>query len=83
MINPDRQVQNNSSNSSNNSSGCFIATATAGDYDHPSVLQLRYIRDNFLNNYALGRFFIQFYYKNSPPIADYIRTRPRIKKNIV
>ena len=79
-FNPDVHVQNVSSNSNNSSSGCFIATASAGNYDHPSVLQLRFFRDNFLNNFFIGRMFMKFYYKTSPPIADYISSRPIIKK---
>lgn len=61
------------------SSGCFIATATTGDYNHPTVVQLRNFRDNTLENYVLGRKFIQFYYRNSPPIADYISQRQLLK----
>ena len=78
-IDPNAQVIQNTPQSS---SGCFIATAAAGDYNHPSVLQLRYFRDDFLNNYVIGRLFIQFYYRNSPPIADYISSRPIIKKMV-
>jgi len=62
------------------SSGCFIATATTGDYNHPTVMQLRIFRDNTLENYNLGRKFIQFYYKNSPPIANYISEKKVLKK---
>lgn len=64
------------------SSGCFIATATTGDYNHPTVMQLRIFRDNTLENYNLGRKFIQFYYRNSPPIADYISQKNLLKKII-
>lgn len=64
------------------SSGCFIATATTGDYNHPTVMQLRLFRDKTLENYNLGRKFIQFYYRNSPPIADYISQKNLLKKII-
>ena len=64
------------------SSGCFIATATTGDYNHPTVMQLRLFRDNTLENYNWGREFIQFYYRNSPPIADYISQKKLLKKII-
>ena len=30
-------------------SGCFVATAVYGNYDHPVVLDLRYFRDHFLD----------------------------------
>jgi len=52
---------------------CFIATATLGDYDHPDVKILRQFRDNKLMPRKLGRIFVNFYYKNSPPLADLIR----------
>lgn len=64
------------------SSGCFIATATTGDYNHPTVMQLRLFRDNTLESYNLGRKFIQFYYRNSPPIANYISEKRVLKKLI-
>lgn len=81
QISPGSQVQNNSPQV-NNSRGCFIATAAAGDYNHPTVLQLRHFRDNTLINSSLGRRFVKFYYKNSPSIADYIRTKKVLKKAI-
>jgi tetratricopeptide (TPR) repeat protein len=81
QISPGFQVQSNSPQV-NNSSGCFIATAAAGDYNHPTVLQLRHFRDNTLINNSLGRRFIKSYYKNSPSIADYIRTKKVLKKAI-
>lgn len=62
------------------SSGCFIATATTGDYNHPTVMQLRLFRDNTLESYIWGRSFIQFYYRNSPPIADYISQKKTLKR---
>ena len=62
------------------SSGCFIATATTGDYNHPTVMQLRLFRDNTLETYNWGRAFIKFYYRNSPPIADYISQKTILKK---
>ena len=49
--------------------GCFIATAVYGSYNAPEVIILRKFRDNFLLNYFMGRIFITFYYKISPPIA--------------
>lgn len=52
--------------SGGSSGGCYIATMVYGDYDHPQVMVLRDFRDNFLQKYALGRSFINFYYKHSP-----------------
>jgi hypothetical protein len=59
-----------SSGSSN--SGCFIATAAYGSYLDPHVKVLRNFRDEVLLQNRLGTAFVKFYYKHSPPIADYI-----------
>lgn len=56
--------------------GCFIATAVYGDYEHPKVLVLREFRDRKLKNSFIGLAFIKTYYKISPPLAAYVRTRP-------
>jgi len=77
-LDPNYKVITNSPQSS--TSGCFIATATTGDYNHPTVIQLRTFRDNILESYIWGRRFIQFYYKNSPPIANYISNKKIIKR---
>jgi len=52
--------------------GCFIATAAYGSYLDPHVMVLRHFRDNVLLQSDLGTAFVKFYYKHSPPIADYI-----------
>ena len=48
------------------SGGCYIATMAYGDYDHPSVMELRGFRDTYLKKSSLGRSFIEIYYKYSP-----------------
>jgi len=55
------------------SGGCFIATATYGDYDHPDVIRLRKFRDNYLAKKSLGRQFIKTYYSYSPYAANIIK----------
>ena len=66
--------------------GCYIATYVYGDYDSPEVLALRLFRDNFLSQYALGRYFIKEYYIISPKlIAKYSENKSfrRISKMLV
>ena len=47
-------------------SGCFIATATMGDINHPTVLHLKEFRDIFLLKRAWGVSFIRYYYHYGP-----------------
>lgn len=76
-INPNAEVPASPSGSN---SGCFIATAAAGDINHPSVIQLRYFRDSYLMRYSFGQKFIAKYYKHSPPIANKIRDNGFLKR---
>ena len=59
-------------------SGCFIATAVYGSYDAPEVLVLRRFRDEKLLTSPYGRKFVNVYYHYSPPIADFLKTRPKL-----
>ena len=52
--------------------GCFIATAAYGSPLEPHVAALRRFRDQYLARTELGRAFIRFYYRHSPPIAAVI-----------
>jgi sugar lactone lactonase YvrE len=58
---------------------CFIATAAYGSWLDPHVLSLRQFRDDYLLTNAAGTWFVEFYYRNSPPLADYIRERESLK----
>jgi hypothetical protein len=60
-------------------SGCFVATAVYGDYDHPIVQDLRVFRNQSLYTNSMGRKFVNFYYKNSPKYADRIQASPVLK----
>ncbi|MFA6074012.1 MAG: CFI-box-CTERM domain-containing protein [Candidatus Woesearchaeota archaeon] len=59
--------------------GCFIATACYG-IDSNQVNILRNWRDNTLLQSQLGNKFVDFYYKISPPMADFIVDKPSLKK---
>lgn len=58
---------------------CFIATAAFGSYLYPEVKTLRNFRDNYLVTNTLGQKFVTLYYKNSPPLAQYIAKRDNLK----
>ncbi len=52
--------------------GCFIATAAFGSYENRWVWVLRDFRDQVLLHHDSGRSFVEWYYANSPPAADWI-----------
>lgn len=52
--------------------GCFIATAAYGTPMAEEIDMLREFRDEVLLSNSLGAKFVSFYYKTSPPIADFI-----------
>jgi hypothetical protein len=51
---------------------CFIATAAWGSWMDPHVKSLRGFRDKVLMPYAPGRAVVGFYYRHSPPVAEFI-----------
>jgi alpha-tectorin len=73
--------------------GCFIATAAYGSYFDPHVKVLRDFRDEWLlKDMRLevgglrltipnvpGKAFVDFYYRTSPPIADFIREHDMLR----
>ena len=51
---------------------CFIATAAYGSPFAKQVDMFRWFRDEFILKTSLGESFMDFYYTNSEPIADFI-----------
>ena len=58
---------------------CFIATAAFGSKFQPAVTFLRKFRDECLLTNWLGSKFVNFYYKYSPPIAQFIAGNEMLK----
>jgi hypothetical protein len=59
--------------------GCFIATAAFGTPMVEEVRYLRAFRDQYLLTSDPGRAFVRFYYRHSPPIADWLREHDRLR----
>jgi hypothetical protein len=59
--------------------GCYIATATYGNYNHPKVLVFRNFRDSTLDKNQLGRYAIKGYYLISPYLSKQIQNSSVLK----
>jgi len=61
------------------SGGCFIATAAYGTPMAEEIQVLREFRDQYLLTNPLGQAFVDFYYRVSPPMAEFITEHPGLK----
>ena len=59
--------------------GCFIATAAYGTPMTKNITTLCKFRDERLLTNSFGKAFVRFYYKHSPPMADFIRNKPALR----
>lgn len=65
---------------SQNSGGCYVATAVYGSYDCPQVWTLRRYRDYTLAETWYGRAFIRIYYAISPTLVKWFGHTEWFKK---
>lgn len=68
--------------SSGGGGGCFVATAAFGSYFDPYVRVLRTFRDAYLLTNSAGTAFVEWYYRTSPPIADFIRGSETLRAGV-
>ena len=61
-------------------SGCFIATTSFGNLDHPVVRVYTWIRDEILARTSSGRAFIAWYYRHSPAMARTLHTEQELRR---
>jgi uncharacterized repeat protein (TIGR02543 family) len=59
--------------------GCFIATAAYGTPMAKEIEILREFRDKYLMTNPVGKGLVEFYYRVSPPIAEFITEHPSLK----
>jgi hypothetical protein len=74
------KIEHQAGISENESNGyCFVATATMGSYNHPTVVQLRNFRDYWILNKSWGASFVKWYYHYGAIVAARIENRRFIR----
>ncbi len=58
---------------------CFIATAAYGSQSHEDLKYFRKFRDEILLRSAAGKDLVDFYYRVSPPAAEFIAAHPTLR----
>jgi len=74
------KIQRRRQAAANNNSGCFIATATLGSYDHSLVLELRQFRDEWILTKRWGKDFVSWYYYYGGIAAKVIEDKTVLKR---
>jgi tetratricopeptide (TPR) repeat protein len=72
-------IQANLTKLGQKANGCFVATATLGNDQHPAVRVLRDFRSEVLQRSPAGRAFIRWYYQHGPALAGVVRRHPRVR----
>jgi hypothetical protein len=62
--------------------GCFIATAAYGSLLEPHVRILCQFRDRYLLTNGPGETFVKYYYKYSPPLANFISRHAGLRASV-
>lgn len=76
----DANIYPEKKNPESNKTGCFIATATMGSYNHPVVMDLRMFRDNWLLKRKWGVAFTDWYYVYGAKAARVIEKSVVLKR---
>jgi len=82
ILSREKAAQQQAAQAQPKKSGCYIATACYGDYDHPDVVVLRRFRDDLLLRSLAGRALVATYYTLSPVLARQIGANARLARGI-
>lgn len=73
---PPQDLPVSAGSGSGGAGGCFLASASFLGKQSSEVLLLSRFRDQLLLKYDIGQMFVDFYYKYSPSLADWISGQP-------